>query len=127
MSSWPGRVAKAVEEGTLYVTAEEYDALAELLRMPGPTVFEGPGFEVHLNGILIVVDDAQAGRQAEVAQSCLCVEIERKRYPRLCPLHGPDSAHQRLIEGRRRLADDIRREALARLRPDAQLGQSFNF
>jgi hypothetical protein len=121
MSTWPERVAKALEEGALFVTPEEFEMLVEVFG-PGGSGFTG-GMEVHLNGLPVMVDPAQAERQATVVPRCLCVTFEsvagiEETSSRLCSIHGPDSAHQRLTEGRRRLAEDVKREALARMRPE---------
>lgn len=127
MSTWPGRVLRAVEEGVLFVTQGEWDQLKELV--PEPMTFRGPGFEVRLNGLPVVVDEEHAQRQSEDVVRCLCVEVpiltmdglsdDLMRSDRLCPIHGPDGAATQLAQSRARLAEDVRREALGRLKPDA--------
>lgn len=118
MSSWAERVARALEEGRLYVTADEWAAIAA--SFDEDRGFSGAGYEVHMGGLPIVVDAAGAERQAASATRCLCVLSSVGPAfvsDRLCPVHGPEASARRLAAARHRLMADV----LAGIRGDDAL------
>lgn len=73
MSVWAERLARAVDEGRLYVTSAEWDGLRASSPSPRPA---GP-VEVHLGALPLVVNDELANQRRREAEETVRADIAR--------------------------------------------------
>lgn len=73
MSVWAERLARAVDEGQLYVTSAEWDGL----RASGPSPQAEPRSTVHLGDLPVIVNDELARLRRREAEATVRADIAR--------------------------------------------------